>query len=134
MKYFSNLRQNLGPGVDGWAISLKGMMSIVVLMGLAICFIYWWVNKSVPLPTRSKKKKVILSTILSFTTQSGDTLQELLCKPFFSFFFPLLTSGKHGTSRYIECQNTSIEKSIATFDKADFSLEGWLVHWSKVWK
>lgn len=57
VKYFSNLRQNLGPGVDGWAISLKGMMSIVVLMGLAICFIYWWVNKSVPLPTRSKKKK-----------------------------------------------------------------------------
>ncbi len=57
VKYFSNLRQNLGPGVDGWAISLKGMMSIVVLMGLAICAIYWWVNNFVPLPTRSKKKK-----------------------------------------------------------------------------
>ncbi|KAL4279988.1 hypothetical protein GQ457_03G042030 [Hibiscus cannabinus] len=57
VKYFSNLRQNLGPGVDGWAISLKGMMSIVVLMGLAICFLYWWVNNFVPLPTRSKKKK-----------------------------------------------------------------------------
>jgi FAD synthase len=28
VKYFSNMRQNLGPGVDGWAISLKGMMSI----------------------------------------------------------------------------------------------------------
>ncbi|KAK4395289.1 Plastidic ATP/ADP-transporter [Sesamum angolense] len=36
VKYFSQMRQNLGPGVDGWAISLKGMMSIVVLMGLAI--------------------------------------------------------------------------------------------------
>ncbi|KAA3457179.1 plastidic ATP/ADP-transporter-like [Gossypium australe] len=57
VKYFSNLRKNLGPGVDGWAISLKGMMSIVVLMGLAICFLYWWVNKFVPLPTRSMKKK-----------------------------------------------------------------------------
>ncbi|KAG6728001.1 hypothetical protein I3842_02G151300 [Carya illinoinensis] len=57
VKYFSNLRKNLGPGVDGWAISLKGMMSIVVLMGLAICFLYWWVNNYVPLPTRSKKKK-----------------------------------------------------------------------------
>ncbi|KAJ8756144.1 hypothetical protein K2173_024691 [Erythroxylum novogranatense] len=57
VKYFSNLRKNLGPGVDGWAISLKGMMSIVVGMGLAICFLYWWVNRSVPLPTRSKKKK-----------------------------------------------------------------------------
>ncbi|XWS20366.1 hypothetical protein CRYUN_Cryun31cG0095400 [Craigia yunnanensis] len=57
VKYFSNLRKNLGPGVDGWAISLKAMMSIVVLMGLAICFLYWWVNKFVPLPTRSQKKK-----------------------------------------------------------------------------
>ncbi|KAJ6715114.1 ADPATP CARRIER PROTEIN 2 CHLOROPLASTIC [Salix viminalis] len=33
------------------------MMSIVVLMGLAICLCYWWVNAYVPLPTRSKKKK-----------------------------------------------------------------------------
>ncbi|KAL7152506.1 hypothetical protein ABFS83_04G102300 [Erythranthe nasuta] len=57
VKYFSQMRQNLGPGVDGWAISLKGMMSIVVAMGLAICFLYWWVNRYVPLPTRSLKKK-----------------------------------------------------------------------------
>ncbi|XP_057735048.1 ADP,ATP carrier protein 1, chloroplastic-like [Arachis stenosperma] len=57
VKYFSNLRKNLGPGVDGWAISLKAMMSIVVLMGLVICFLYWWVNNFIPLPTRSKKKK-----------------------------------------------------------------------------
>ncbi|KAK1358240.1 ADP,ATP carrier protein [Heracleum sosnowskyi] len=57
VKYFSNLRMNLGPGVDGWALSLKGMMSIVVVMGLAICALYWWVNTYVPLPTRSKKKK-----------------------------------------------------------------------------
>ncbi|CAH2041874.1 unnamed protein product [Thlaspi arvense] len=57
VKYFSNLRKNLGPGVDGWALSLKAMMSIVVLMGLAICFLYWWANHNVPLPSRSKKKK-----------------------------------------------------------------------------
>ncbi|OIW03841.1 hypothetical protein TanjilG_30117 [Lupinus angustifolius] len=57
VKYFSNMRQHLGPGVDGWAISLKAMMSIVVGMGLAICFLYWWVNNYVSLPTRSKKKK-----------------------------------------------------------------------------
>ncbi|EPS64663.1 hypothetical protein M569_10117 [Genlisea aurea] len=57
VKYFSQMRQNLGPGVDGWAISLKAMMSIVVAMGLAICFIYWWVNRNVPLQTRSVKKK-----------------------------------------------------------------------------
>lgn len=58
VKYFSNLRKSLGPGVDGWAVSLKAMMSIVVLMGLAICGIYWWVNHNVALPNRSKKKKV----------------------------------------------------------------------------
>lgn len=63
VKYFSNLRKNLGPGVDGWAVSLKGMMSIVVLMGFAICFLYWWVNNYVPLPTRSKKKKVIFCKV-----------------------------------------------------------------------
>jgi len=57
VKYFSSLRQSLGPGVDGWALSLKAMMSIVVGMGFTICFLYWWVNKYVPLPTRSKKKK-----------------------------------------------------------------------------
>ncbi|XP_030525175.1 plastidic ATP/ADP-transporter-like [Rhodamnia argentea] len=57
VKYFSNMRKNLGPGVDGWAISLKAMMTIVVVMGLAICGLYWWVNTFVPLPTRSKKKK-----------------------------------------------------------------------------
>ncbi|XP_030464545.1 plastidic ATP/ADP-transporter-like [Syzygium oleosum] len=57
VKYFSNMRKSLGPGVDGWAISLKAMMSIVVVMGLAICGLYWWVNTFVPLPSRSKKKK-----------------------------------------------------------------------------
>ncbi|KAI6671961.1 hypothetical protein NL676_006846 [Syzygium grande] len=57
VKYFSNMRKSLGPGVDGWAISLKAMMSIVVVMGLAICGLYWWVNTFVPLPSRSKRKK-----------------------------------------------------------------------------
>ncbi|KZV19823.1 plastidic ATP/ADP-transporter-like [Dorcoceras hygrometricum] len=57
VKYFSQLRENLGPGVDGWAVSLKAMMSIVVLMGFAICFFYWWLNHNVALPTRSQKKK-----------------------------------------------------------------------------
>ncbi|KAK6148935.1 hypothetical protein DH2020_016460 [Rehmannia glutinosa] len=57
VKYFSQMRQTLGPGVDGWAISLKAMMSIVVAMGFTICFLYWWVNNNVSLPTRSQKKK-----------------------------------------------------------------------------
>jgi AAA family ATP:ADP antiporter len=67
VKYFSNMRQNLGPGVDGWAISLRGMMSIVVLLGLVIAGIYWGVNKFVidksaaPVVERKKKDKPKLS-------------------------------------------------------------------------
>lgn len=61
VKYFSNLRKNLGPGVDGWAVSLKGMMSIVVFLGLIISAIYWGVNKFVlndpTLPKSDRKKK-----------------------------------------------------------------------------
>ncbi|KAK3161416.1 hypothetical protein QOZ80_1BG0076820 [Eleusine coracana subsp. coracana] len=63
VKYFSNLRKTLGPGVDGWEVSLKGMMSIVVILGLVITSIYWGVNKfvlndpSLPKPERKKKKE-----------------------------------------------------------------------------
>jgi len=73
VKYFSNLRKNLGPGVDGWAQSLRGMMSIVVLLGLAICGIYWWVNRYVvddpTLPkaeARKKKEKPKMGMMESF--------------------------------------------------------------------
>ncbi|XP_068647661.1 plastidic ATP/ADP-transporter-like [Aristolochia californica] len=66
VKYFSNLRKNLGPGVDGWAMSLRGMMSIVVILGLVICALYWWVNTyvlndpSLPKANRKKKEKTKL--------------------------------------------------------------------------
>ena len=63
LKYFFHMHKNLGLGVDGWAVSLKGMMSIVVILGLTICGIYWWVNTFVvddpTLPKgESCKKKV----------------------------------------------------------------------------
>ncbi|KAL5702186.1 AAA-ATPase ASD [Ranunculus cassubicifolius] len=58
VKYFSNMRKNLGPGVDGWAVSLKGMMSIVVGLGLVICGIYWGMNRVIkPEGGRKQKKK-----------------------------------------------------------------------------
>lgn len=70
MKYFSNLRKTLGPGIDGWEVSLKGMMSIVVLLGLVITSIYWGVNKFVlndpSLPKSDRKKKKVGSCGLSF--------------------------------------------------------------------
>ncbi|CAI5461659.1 unnamed protein product [Closterium sp. Yama58-4] len=61
VKYFSALRGQLPPGVDGWGISLQGMMSIVVAFGLVICGVYWWVDRNVvndpSLPKGAGKKK-----------------------------------------------------------------------------
>lgn len=34
-------------GVDGWGYLLKGMMGFVVIFGLVIVGIYWWMNKYV---------------------------------------------------------------------------------------
>ncbi|KAH7841483.1 hypothetical protein Vadar_030416 [Vaccinium darrowii] len=34
VKYFSSLRRSLGPGVDGWALSLKAMMSMRTMESL----------------------------------------------------------------------------------------------------
>lgn len=62
VKYFSEVRSHLPPGVDGWAYSLKGMMGLVVTLGLVIAAIYWWVNKFVvndpTLPKAEARKKV----------------------------------------------------------------------------
>ncbi|KAJ7550065.1 hypothetical protein O6H91_07G081300 [Diphasiastrum complanatum] len=72
VKYFSELRAQLGPGVDGWGMSLKGMMGLVVTLGFVICGVYWWVNKFVlhdpTLPkaeARKKKEKPKLSMVES---------------------------------------------------------------------
>lgn len=37
VKHFSDVRAHLPPGVDGWGYSLRGLMSMVVAFGLAIC-------------------------------------------------------------------------------------------------
>lgn len=37
VRHYSNVRAKLPPGVDGWEVSLKGMMSLVFGFGLAIC-------------------------------------------------------------------------------------------------
>jgi len=60
VKYFSEVRANLPPGVDGWGVSLNGMMGMVVIGGLIICSIYWGLQRMVvpKLPgLREKKKK-----------------------------------------------------------------------------
>jgi len=69
VRYFSNIRANLPPGVDGWLLSLKGMMAMVVVGGLLVSATYWAIN-NVVLPSlpaakaaagdapKKKKKKV----------------------------------------------------------------------------
>jgi len=47
VKYFSQIRAGLPAGVDGWGVSLRGMMSLVVGFGIVITGIYWWLNRSV---------------------------------------------------------------------------------------
>lgn len=65
--YFSKVRAGLPPGVDGWGVSLKGLMAMVVLGGVIICTVYSTMNnvilpkitgKAVELKTAKKKKKV----------------------------------------------------------------------------
>jgi AAA family ATP:ADP antiporter len=61
VKYFSQVRANLPPGVDGWAVSLKGMMSLVLVFGCLIALNYFLVNKFLlpraKLPTSAAPKK-----------------------------------------------------------------------------
>jgi len=61
VKYFSMVRANLPPGVDGWGVSLKGMMGMVVIGGILICGLYWALQRFVvpklPGLRESKKKK-----------------------------------------------------------------------------
>lgn len=61
--YFSDIRSKLPANVDAWGVSLNYMLSFVVLSGLLIMGIYWWINKNVLTdprfydPTELKKAK-----------------------------------------------------------------------------
>lgn len=50
--YFSDIRSKLPAGVDAWGVSLNYMLSMVVVSGLIIMGIYWWINKNVLTDTR----------------------------------------------------------------------------------
>lgn len=45
--YFSDIRSKLPANVDAWGVSLNYMLSLVILSGLIIMGIYWWINKNV---------------------------------------------------------------------------------------
>eukprot|EP00798_Chlamydomonas_sp_ICE-L_P031544 gene31544-6729_t len=58
--YFSRMRANLPAGVDGWGMSLNGLMSMVAMGGLIITAVFYIMQRKVvpQIPTlRSKKKK-----------------------------------------------------------------------------
>jgi len=70
----SNIRKSLPAGVDAWQISLNYLMTFVVLAGLAIIAIYWWINRNVltdprfydPSEVKKKKEKPKMSLGESF--------------------------------------------------------------------
>ncbi|MCE2982651.1 MAG: NTP/NDP exchange transporter [Parachlamydia sp.] len=45
--YVSNIREHLPANVDAWQISLNYLMGMVVIAGLAILAVYWWINRNV---------------------------------------------------------------------------------------
>jgi AAA family ATP:ADP antiporter len=47
VKIFSQIRAGLPAGVDGWGLSLKGLMSMVVVGGLIITAVFWYLNRTV---------------------------------------------------------------------------------------
>ncbi|EFJ16888.1 hypothetical protein SELMODRAFT_116019, partial [Selaginella moellendorffii] len=73
VKFFAELRGRLGPDIDGWGFSLKGMMSIVVMLGFTICTIYWWMNAYVVNDRNLPRKKKIKAT-----TSVGESVKLLV--------------------------------------------------------
>ncbi|MES2121936.1 MAG: NTP/NDP exchange transporter [Chlamydiota bacterium] len=72
--YFSDIRSRLPAGVDAWGVTLNWMVGMVVVSGLIIMGIYWWINKNVLTDPRfadatekkSKKDKPKMSLKESF--------------------------------------------------------------------
>lgn len=71
----SDIRKHLPEGVDAWRVSLNYLMGMVVIAGIAIAAIYWWINRNVLTDPRfyeagqtgvPKKKKAKMSLVDSF--------------------------------------------------------------------
>lgn len=48
----SNIRKMLPPDVDAWQVSLNYLMTFVVVAGIAVIAIYWWINRNILTDTR----------------------------------------------------------------------------------
>jgi AAA family ATP:ADP antiporter len=92
VKVFSEIREKLPPGVDGWGYSLKGMMTIVASFGLAICAIYYYMQRTVVpkveakkaaglmgvKPSKKKKEKMTVGESMGFLAKSP-YIRDLAC-------------------------------------------------------
>jgi AAA family ATP:ADP antiporter len=76
----SNIRDSLPPDVDAWQVSLNYLMSFVVIAGLAVIAIYWWINRNIltdarffdptEIKARKVKPKMSISESLAFLAKS----------------------------------------------------------------
>lgn len=73
--YVSDIRKKIPEGVDAWGISINYLMTMVVLSGILVIAVYWWINKNVLTdkrfydasePTKTKKEKPKMSLKESF--------------------------------------------------------------------
>jgi hypothetical protein len=75
VKIFSQIRAELPPDVDGWGLSLRGLMGMVVIGGLLIAGIFYWLNRTVVPRVQKreskKKKKAKMSVGESFAFLAG---------------------------------------------------------------
>lgn len=78
VKYFSQIRSQLPPNVDGWGYSLKAMMGMVVIGGLLVAGSYFYLNRTVvkrltASQPKKKKAKANMSVGESFKFLAGST-------------------------------------------------------------
>jgi len=73
------LRGRLPPGVDGWGVSLRGLMSMVVVGGLLVAGTYFYLQRTVvpgviaKLPPKPKKHKAEMGIGESFAFLAKST-------------------------------------------------------------
>lgn len=73
--YVSNIRETLPVDVDAWQVSLNYLMTMVIVAGLLVIGVYWWINRNVLTDTRfydpteekkTKKSKTKMGVLESF--------------------------------------------------------------------
>lgn len=82
MKYVSNLRATLAPGVDAWAVSLQYLMGGVVGSGFVLLATYKWMQDNIVNPKKKKSEitdaiDITSTTLLSSSTNMEDTDKKI---------------------------------------------------------